>query len=176
MDCKGIVDMTGLGTTIVFDFVVLPLILPLIIGLVIIFVFNREELDRMAGLFVFKPVIAYPIWFFGPLAWLQQETTGVRALDSVLLLLPGLVLPIIIVYPFRHLFSKHRLVWLFLMGDILRWGNTWLVFGFGEDMGNPFVSSLLWVGLVYPSVYSIVVLIILLVHRRLSSRHAAAGI
>jgi len=164
----------GIDTTsALLYFIALPLLLPLIIGLIIIFVFWKDELGRMAGFFVFKPVVAYPIWLWGSFAWVNQETTRIKALDSLLLLLPGLVLTVVIVYPFRHFFFQHRLAWLFLIGDILRWGNTWLVTGSGLDFQNRVLENLVQGGLIYPSVYAITILVIILVHKRLLTRNVA---
>jgi hypothetical protein len=164
----------GIDTTsVLLYFMVLPLLLPLIIGLIVIFVFWKDELGRMAGFFIFKPVIAYPVWLWGPFARLNQETTHIKALDSMLLLLPGLVLTVIIVYPLRHLFYQHRLAWLFLIGDILRWGNTWFITSSGLeifDIKQSVLGILFWGGLIYPSVYSIITLVILLVRRRLLTK------
>jgi hypothetical protein len=152
-------------TSVLFYFIILPLLLPLITGLITIFIFWKDELGRMVGFFVFKPVIAYPIWFWGPFAWLNQATTHIKVLDSVLLFLPGLVLTVIIVYPFRHLFYQHRLAWLFLIGDILRWGNSWLLASSGlgiPEIKRSVLEILIWGGLIYPSVYSVAALVILL--------------
>jgi len=164
----------GIDTTsALLYFIVLPLLLPLIIGLLTIFMFWKDELGCMIGFFVFKPVIAYPIWFWDPFARLSQATTHIKALDSVLLFLPGLVLTIIIVYPFRHLFDQHRLVWLFLTGDILRWGNSWLLASSGlriPDIKQSVLEILIWGGLIYPSVYAIIAFAILLIHRRLMTK------
>jgi len=147
--------------------------LPLIIGLIIFSIFWKDELGRIAGFFVFKPVIVFPIWFWGPFAWLQQETTHIRVLDSILLLIPGLILTIVIVYPFRHLFYQHRLVWLFLIGDILRWGSSWIYASSGlgiPDISQSTVELLLWGALIYPSIYAVVVFVVLLIHKILMAK------
>jgi hypothetical protein len=143
-----------------------PIILPFLIGLIIFITFRKDRIGRLIGAFVFKPVIAYPLWFI-----LVQKTTGVKILDNLFLILPGLALTLVITFFFRQLLLQNRIAWLFLVGDVVRWVNTWFIFRNGGNSSPDIQSPLLWFGLIYPSVYAIVALLTLMTRTSILSKN-----
>ena len=56
--------MIKFDTPLYLLFIVLPLALPFVAGMVILVGYWKDELDRLIGLFAIKPVLAYPLWFY----------------------------------------------------------------------------------------------------------------
>jgi hypothetical protein len=140
-------------------FIVLPLLLPFVAGIVLLVWFRKDELDRLIALFTLKPVLAYPLWFYITTTigtyWYDNWFDNIKQLlGSWLPLIPAIILTIGIIYTFRNMFT-HPLAWLFLGLDILRMLNTFILAS-SDEMDNfsfPF-------GLVLPSMLAILALII----------------
>lgn len=137
-------------------FIVLPLGLPLVAGIIILAGYRKDELNRLMGLIAIKPVLAYPIWFY------LMNTVSTTWYDSwldkingpLLPLIPAIMLSIVIVYVSRNMFA-HGLAWLFLGLDILRMLNTFILAS-SDEMDD----FSLWFGLLLPSAVAILALII----------------
>ncbi|OIN95327.1 MAG: hypothetical protein AUJ21_03365 [Anaerolineae bacterium CG1_02_58_13] len=150
-----------------------PLALPLIIGIIILTRFEKENLIRLVASFTLKPVVAYPFWIlirFGisplriglmpaPLDLLGDLLLDLRA--SLLAAIPAIALTLAIVYVFRQVF-KARSAQLFLIGDVVRWFYTFVVSVtvFNYSGSPPYLGMLLiFIGFLLPSVYAIAALI-----------------
>src|SRR5215212_7471935 len=123
--------MITFDTPLYLLFIVLPLALPLIVGIVILVGYGKDELNRLIGFFTIKPVLAYPLWFYitntVETRWYDNWFDAInQSLGPVLSLLPAIILSIVICYVFRDMFI-HPLAWLFLGLDILRMLNTVLL-------------------------------------------------
>ncbi len=146
-------------------FIVLPLLLPFVAGIVLLVWFRKDELNRLIALFTLKPVLAYPLWFYITTTigthWYDNWFDNVKQLlGGWLPLIPAIILTIGIIYAFRNMFT-HQLAWLFLGLDILRMLNT-LILASSDEMDNfsfPF-------GLVLPSMIAILALIIVVTHNK----------
>jgi hypothetical protein len=146
-------------------FIVLPLLLPFIVGIVLLVWFRKDELNRLIALFTLKPVLAYPIWFYITSTigthWYDNWFDNVKQLlGSWLPLIPAIIFTIGIIYIFRNMFT-HQLAWIFLGLDTLRMLNTFILAS-SDEMDNfcfPF-------GLVLPSIIAILALIIVVVRTK----------
>lgn len=150
---------------IVAIFIVLPLLLPLVIGIILLIGFRSDELHALIALFTLKPVLAYPIWFYITTeietVWYDNWFDSVKQLlGGWLALIPAIILTIGIIYTFRKMFVQ-QLAWIFLYLDILRMLNTFILSS-SDRMDNfsfPF-------GLVLPSVIAILALTIVVVRNK----------
>jgi len=104
-----------------FRLLIVPLLLPFGLGIFILVSSWKIEVSRYIGFLTLKPVFAYPIWFLISWSdWFNQVYDVNLVLMAIVPLIPGIILTLIIVYLFRHLFGTDKLVWLFLIGDIIR--------------------------------------------------------
>ncbi len=145
-----------------FYILVLPLLLPLIIGIVILVGFWKDELSRMGGFFTLKPVLAYPLWFYIILQYFVSSSSESNPVEGFIPLIPGIVLTVIIAYRFRRLIASNQIAKLFLALDVFRWMYTFSL-GFQVDPN-------IWFGLVFPSIYALLAVIIVLVRNRKLSK------
>ncbi len=140
-----------------------PLLLPSIIGTIILRKFWEDELSRLTGFFTLKPILAYPIWFVIFAVFLLTKPDSLMStityvgenLPIVLLaIIPGVLLTIIIVVVFQRVFKSNKFAWLFLLGDVIRWGYTlyWSIKLSGSSQIYYFIGFLL------PSIYAAVAL------------------
>jgi len=145
-----------------FRLLVLPLLFPFGAGIFILVSNWKDEISRYIGFLTLKPVIAYPIWFVISFSdWFNKVYDTNPVLIAAVPLIPGIVLTLIIVYSFRHLFGIDRVVWLFLIGDVIRWMNTFIFTAFTNSniVFNIFIF-LVFFGLYFPSLYAVVALIV----------------
>jgi|GEM_PF-1653888 len=161
-----LVQLTGMDETIV-GFLCVPLLLPFLAGLLMLFFFRKDKMSLLAALFTLKPVAAYPIWWW--LFSLLQNANfpdWLSALESPLLsflpLVPAILLTAMIVFAFRTLFKQRWLAWLWLGGDILRWLNTFILFAFpgNSETSSSVMLIVFTFGLVFPSFYALLALVI----------------
>jgi hypothetical protein len=151
--------MISFDTPFYLLFIVLPLALPLVVGIVILVGFWEDELNRLIGFITIKPVLAYPLWFYITTTvvdtWYDNWFDNIKqSFGSLLPLMPAMILSISIGYVFRIMFT-HRLAWFFLGLDILRMLNT-LILASSDEMDNfslPF-------GLVLSSMVALLAIII----------------
>jgi len=144
-----------------YRLLVLPLSLPFAGGIYILVGYWKDNLSRYIGFLSFKPVIAYPIWFFITCTdWFNKVYDyHDPVVMAVFPLFPGIFLTLITVFLFRHLFKVEKLVWLFLIGDIVRWVNSFVFSAFVDNdiVFNLFIF-LAFFGLAFPSLYTIIAL------------------
>ena len=135
---------------------VLPLFVPLILGVIIWIRFSSDKLSRLASLFTLKPILAYPLWFFIFLSGFRNLSNPDPGTE-LLSLLPGAILSVAIVYRYRDLINEDGLAKWFLGLDIYRMFNTLLFMEatFANITGYIF----LFIGLVLPSAYAVFALI-----------------
>jgi hypothetical protein len=144
-----------------FRLLFLPLLLPFVGGIFILISHWKDDISRYIGLLSLKPVIAYPIWFL--ISWSDWYSKVYDNTNPVLMaafpLFPGILLTLIIVFLFKRLFKIDKAVWLFLIGDIVRWMNTFVFSSFTDSdvVFNLFVF-LVFFGLAFPSLYTIIAL------------------
>jgi hypothetical protein len=157
-----------------FRLLVQPLSIPFAVGLFILVRYWKDDVGRFIGFLSLKPVIAYPIWFFISWSdWYSKVYDNSRpVLMAVFPLLPGIFLTLITVNFFRYLFKIEKVAWLFLIGDIIRWANTFVFSAFVDNniVLNLFVF-LAFFGLAFPSIYTIIAFI---VARKRSNRQSIA--
>ena len=149
-------------------FIVLPLLLPLVAGIILLVWYRKAEINRLIALFTLKPVLAYPLWFYITTTistyWYDNWFDNINQLfGDWLPLIPAIILTIGIIYTFRNMFT-HQLAWLFLGLDILRMLNT-LLLASSDEMDYfsfPF-------GLLLPSIIAILALIIVVTRSKTMS-------
>lgn len=146
-----------------FLLLIQPLLLPSFISLFILARYWKDDVSKYIGLMSIKPVIAYPIWFFISTSdWINQVYDLKPILTVVVPLIPAVILTLVIVYFFRHLFPQEESAKVFLIGDIVRWLNTFVFSAFPSAL----LFSLMYFGLIFPSLYAIGGLIIVVKRSR----------
>ena len=142
-------------------------VLPLILGPVLLRRFREDDLSRMAGWFTLKPLLATPLW-----AWivdLEGGTGFYLPLDAFPTLIPGIGLTLWILWKYRHLLrSNMGTIILLLVGDALRWLNSFAWLTIDSDAGSPFYTA----GLILPNAYAVMALVIVWLRKRRSLQAA----
>ena len=136
-------------------FVVLPFIVPLIVGSYLLYKYKSEH-DRMllmAGLLTLKPILTTPIWLLIASRTYNELQPQIAAFLGIL---PGASLTALTVLGFRSQFSGRHAgrAWTLLAFDSVRWINTFLYAS--TSMG---VTAIL--GLALPTIYALLVTIVL---------------
>lgn len=90
----------------------IPLALPIIFGSLILKGFWKDEVSRLAGFFVLKPILAFPIYIF---IWED------RIWGTFFPLMLYLLLTLCIVFLFRDILKENSVARYFLLGDIASW-------------------------------------------------------
>ena len=94
-------------------------VLPLILGPIILTLFRRDDVSRMAGWFTMKPLLATPLWAM-MLAWGENANVS-QEFKAVMGLIPGIGLTLWIIWNYRHVLrTDTEIVILLLIGDALR--------------------------------------------------------
>jgi hypothetical protein len=130
---------------------------PFVLGLLILIIFRKDGIGRLAGVFTFKPVIATYLWLLF-LVYRPEWS-----------FLPGLVLTILIVILFWKTFRAHpEASALLLFLDIPRWVCTYITF---DSLGGldvtawPRVTDFVYGTTLFgPSAYAVIALLIAIVH------------
>jgi hypothetical protein len=142
--------------SLLINYVVFPLALPLLIGTLVLVAFWKDRVSRLAGFFTLKPVITYPMF----LMFSISNYYSVKSFGELLFpLLPAIGLTLLIVFAFRDLFRKSWIAGLFLAFDIFRWANT-LVLNYLESQ---LFDWMMYIGLIFPSLYALLALIVAVV-------------
>jgi hypothetical protein len=150
---------------IVLEFLILPMLLPFLIGLIMLILFRKDAVSRLVGMFTLKPVIAYPLWFLLFLTDLSNS----NSLIYVIGLIPAVLLTIGIVLLNRKVFAKSLIPAAIFLGlDALRMLNTLLTWaGLGDE--NP-LPILFYFGLALPSLIAVAALVFTIARRVYLSR------
>jgi len=144
-----------------------PLIAPIIIGVILLIRFKKYRFGLLAAIFTLKPIIAYPIWFFVYSNYYDNRNIFLAASMAIL---PGVVLTLIIIYKFRSLFNfkiNNWAAWLLLSFDTLRWVGVYLYSLGGDSPISKFIdvysiSSALMMSL-NPTLYSFIALFLIVI-------------
>jgi hypothetical protein len=145
---------------IVLEFLILPMLLPFLIGLIMLILFRKDAVSRLVGMFTLKPVIAYPLWFLLFLTDLSNS----NSLIYVIGLIPAVLLTIAIVLLNWKVFQRSMIPAAIFLGlDALRMLNTLLTWvGVGDEKPVPI---LFYFGLVLPSLIAVAALVFAIVRR-----------
>jgi hypothetical protein len=145
-------------------------ILPVITGLVFLGSnrFRSDALNWAATAFALKPLLATPIW---AALWLWS---GYEADHQFyyLTILPGMLLTVILVIAFRNLFKTHSLlVSLLLVGDVIRWVYTFIMFAPWLEFSAHNKTLDVWypIALILPNAYAAAVLLMAFLRARQSN-------
>ncbi len=155
-------------------FAVPALILPLILGIIILFAY-RTRLGRLLAAFSLKPVIATPLWA-SLIAW-AISYPNLAETNSPLItlsLLPGVVLTLIIVLIFKDLYRPVRgIPYLFLALDLFRWLDTYaMVRSLYPDGISLLFIALALGAILLPSAYAVLALAFLRAQKRTAATPA----
>jgi hypothetical protein len=138
-------------------------LLPLILGPILLRRFKDDELSKMAGWFTLKPLLATPLWAL--IVDLEGRTRFYTTLDALPTLIPAIGLTLWIVWKYRHLLRTNLgTVILLLIGDALRWLNSFAWLTIDSSSGSPFYTA----GLILPNAFAVMVLVIALLRKRRS--------
>ena len=96
------------------------LLLPSLIGFSILTRFERDDVAKYIAFLSLKPASSIFVFFLAD----KLNISSYYSLEIFLAVswfVPELIMTLFIVYSFRYLFSSEKIVWLFLIGDIIRW-------------------------------------------------------
>ncbi len=134
---------------------------PLIIGLILLIRHGKSPLGRMAGLFTLKPLLATPLW----ISLFDELSHGhlPAALMALLSVIPAIILTILIVLPCRQAFAVDaKIAGVLVAGDALRWLNCFFFLLLNEATSPLMLLVSLPIGLILPTGYAIMALILVL--------------
>lgn len=144
-------------------------LLPLTCGLLILWRYRQNSVERLAGIFTIKPLIATPIWALiaslvtssrstwtsSPLYGSTYDSSYLSTPLYWLTLVPGLGLTIAILCLFRHLYRGKSMSAFVLLGcDVVRWTTTFLLYP--AWMNFVLWPATYWIGLLLPNLYALV--------------------
>lgn len=148
---------------VLIAFLLMILLIPAIIGLY--FIFRRSRIRKLIGWFIFKPVLATPLFF---MAYLGIASSNSQA--EYLSLSPGVALTILLLMVYRDLFKGQtsKLAFILLFLDIVRLGSALLsvifaeyAFCFGRNCPQSTWGPLLFIfTIAFPALYAFLGLII----------------
>ena len=150
-----LIVLAALVATFIYPGVGVWWLAPIVVSMITLSISIKHTIAKYIGLLSLKPVL---IWF---LLWLIEDVDFIERLSVPYsaAIVPELILTTGIVYFFRGLFRSHKLAWIFLIADIVRWLviliTSWLIPPVFEVYYSP--SFYVWVFflLVYPSLYAI---------------------
>jgi len=138
---------------------ILPWLIPsVIIGFYILVKHRGSEFAKFAGLLSLKPIIATPL-FFQIVKWYQDHTTGCDLNPLYLItLVPGLGITLLLVFYFREVVwdSRNKAMPVLLILDIVRWGNSVLLFSSCLELGDITPVLQAYLGLGMPTIFALV--------------------
>jgi hypothetical protein len=128
------------------------LVLPLLFWMIIHFMFRADPLERLAGPFTLKPVIATILW--AVILQLNAVAAVPAAVVKPLTVIPGIGLTLLIVWANLDLFrGEPKWAWILLVMDTLRWLSSFLWLEF--DGSIAFTGPLFWLAMGLPSIFAI---------------------
>jgi hypothetical protein len=138
-------------------------LIPLSISVITLSKFGKYDIAKYIGLLSLKPVFMMLLALLvSNLGFLERLYTlySYEITSAIFWIVPELILTLIIVYIFRHLFHNDKMVWLFLIGDIIRWLSLSIESLIPDPIIEPFFYTQFYVSvfflLVFPSLYAIV--------------------
>jgi len=156
-----------LGPTIAIFFVAivlfgcLPLLLPAGLGIFILIIFWKDKFNRIAGLLILKYLVTYPIFSIT----LKSDTTpNKQIIDFILSMTPGVILTLLVAYFFVNFVRANRFAQLIIFVDILYWLITCASSTAMQYVNFEFAS--LFILLISPSVYSVIILILITIRSK----------
>jgi hypothetical protein len=150
---------------IVLQFLILPIILPFLFGLIMLILFRKDAASRLVAMVTLKPVIAYPVWFL----FLLTDLSNNNFSTIVIGLIPAVSLTVGIVLLNRKVFFKYKILAAIFLGlDASRMLNTLLIWaGLGDEPPEPILFSF---GLALPSLIAVAALVFTIARRVYLSR------
>lgn len=141
-------------------------LVPLAISVITLSKFGKNDIAKYIGLFSLKPVfiilllILIPDFGFLEKFYFLYSYEIIHAIFGVV---PELILTLVIVYVFRYLFHNDKVVWLFLIGDTIRWLGLFIESLIPDPFPEPYFYTQFYVWvfflLIFPSLYAIIGLI-----------------
>jgi len=155
------------------------LFLPALLGFLILIKFGKNDISRFIGFLILKPIVSTFLGFvISPKIFESFPHFSNEIGLALLWIAPELLLTLIFLRFYRHLFNGDRIVWLFLIGDIVRWISLTIVFLLPDPFPEPYFYPQLYVWvfflIFYPSLYAIAGLIVLI--RRANRNQAVSQI
>lgn len=140
----------------------IPLVFPLIVGVIILKFNKSDELTSLIGFLTLKPAVTFPIWFViyfilslvfpeGVNYSIQTNYSINIPIASVAAIAPGVILTFCLFIIFKRVFRTTKAAWLFLIGDIIRWSYTWVLSITLPEHLDTFAC----VGFIIPSIYAV---------------------
>ncbi|HEX6270524.1 MAG TPA: hypothetical protein VFZ43_09830 [Anaerolineales bacterium] len=142
--------------------IVIPIILPLVVGATILIRFQKDRQKSLLGVFVIKPVVDHLLFWITTTGLLlsfriaSNSPIILQGIQLLVLLLPPLLTTTAILYRFQRLFYKYWLFWLILALDFIR--IIFQVFALMLE-NTKHGGDLIGIWLLSPSLYTLIVLI-----------------
>jgi hypothetical protein len=156
-------------------------LVPLVISMITLIKFGKNDVAKYIGLLSLKPTFRISLFLLaGKIGLLERLYVlySYEMASAIFGIVPELLMTLVIVYAFKHLFARDWLAWLFLLGDIIRWLSLFIESLLPDPIPEPYFYTQFYVWvfflLVFPSLYAIVGL--LSVRKRTRSESAASYI
>ena len=138
-------------------------LVPLVISATTLIKFRKNEIAKYIGVLSLKSVFVMLLsMLITSFSFLEQlySLYSSEIVSAIFWIIPELILTLVIVYSFRHLFGNDKLIWLFLIGDTIRWLIIFIEFLIPDPFPEPYFYTQLYVLvfflLIFPSLYAIV--------------------
>lgn len=117
------------------------LLIPVYISIFTLVIFWKDDTAKYIGFLSLKLVLAIPLLLseenFSLLRHLA-ERYSYEIIWAVFVSIPELILTLVVIFLFRRLFKNDRKIWVFLLGDIMRWLSLLIVHFLPAPSPNPF--------------------------------------
>ncbi len=136
------------------------LFLPALIGFLILIKFGKDGISSFIGFLILKPIVSTFLGFLpSPKIFESFSHFSNEVISAFLWAVPELLLTLMLVWLYRNLFNDNKIVWSFLIGDIVRWVSLTIVFLLPAPFPEPYFYPQLYVlaffAVFYPSLYAI---------------------
>ena len=147
------------------------LLLPVIVSLLILWKSGKTQVAQCIGLLTIKPTLNLLLNYVpGMLAFNSELSNSYpyHMVRSILWAIPELLLTLIMVYVFRHLLHKERVVLMFLIADVIRWVSVFISLWFPDPIPEPYFYWQLYIAVffifLFPFMYAIAGFIVIKRH------------
>jgi hypothetical protein len=134
-------------------------LVPLVISITTLIKFGRNDIAKYISFLSLKPIFVWVLfWLASDLEFLERFYAPYS-----LAIAPEILLTLIIVYSFKHVFRREKLTWLFLIGDVIRWVSLFIESLLPDPIPEPYFYTQFYVWvfflLIFPSLYAVIGLI-----------------
>ena len=124
-----------------FHLDVIFLFMPVVVSLLILWKAGKSDAAKCISLLTLKPVLNLLLNYLPGIFVFNNELKNIypyNIVRSVSWAIPELFLTLIIIYAFRHLLHKERVLLMFLIVDVIRWLSVFISLWFPDPIPEPY--------------------------------------